>query len=373
MFKKFLIAIAGFIVVVLALAVVKATQIKQMAAVSHVPPATAVTTIEAVSVAWHPVLQAIGTLAPVEGVTLSADAEGTIVRILVESGTSVKAGDPLVELDTSVEVAQLNAAEARAELARVNIERAKELLNNKTLAKSEFDTIEATSKQSLADVAALKAQIDKKLVRAPFAGRIGIRLVNVGQYVSKGRALMPLQKLDPIFVNFNVPQRQLADLTIGQKISVTVDSFQGKVFEGAVSAINSEVDASTRNVSVQATLANPEEMLRAGMFAQVEVQLPVAAPKVVVPATAVAYASYGNSVFVVEKMKNDKGEEYLGVRQQVVKLGDTRGDLVALESGIKAGEQVVTSGVFKLRNAAPVQVNNIARPTAESAPTPANT
>jgi membrane fusion protein (multidrug efflux system) len=373
MFKKFLIAIAGFIVVVLALGAVKAAQIKEMSSVSHVPPATAVTTIEAVALAWHPALQAIGTLAPVQGVTLSADAEGTITKILVESGTAVKAGDPLVEIDTSVEVAQLNAAQARAELAQINIERAKELLSNKTLAKSEFDTIEASSKQSVADVAALKAQIDKKLVRAPFDGRIGIRLVNVGQYISKGRALMPLQKLDPIYVNFNVPQRQLSDLTIGQKLSVTVDAYQGKVFEGTVSAINSEVDASTRNVSVQATLTNPQELLRAGMFAQVEVLLPAVAPKIVLPSTSVAYAAYGNSVFIVEKMKDAQGQEYLGVRQQLVKLGETQGDLVAVEDGLKPGEQVVTSGVFKLRNAAPVQVNNIAQPSAESAPKPANT
>src|ERR1700712_3704764 len=222
MFKKFLIAIAGFIVVVLSLGAVKVAQIKEMSSVSHVPPPTAVTTIEAATVDWHPSLQAIGTLAPVQGVTLSADAEGTIVKIMVESGTAVKAGDPLVEIDTTVEVAQLNAAQARADLAKVNIDRAKELLESKALAKSEFDTIEASSKQALADVAALKAQIDKKLVRAPFDGRIGIRLVNVGQYISKGRALMPLQKLDPIFANFSVPQRQLSDMTIGQKISVTV-------------------------------------------------------------------------------------------------------------------------------------------------------
>lgn len=373
MFKKFLIAFAGFIVVVLALGAVKAAQIKEMSSVSHVPPASAVTTLEAASVSWNPSLQAIGTLAPVDGVTVSADADGTVIKILAESGTAVKAGDPLVELDTSVEVAQLNAAQVRAELARINIDRAKELLDAKTLAKSEFDTIEATAKQSVADVAALKALIDKKLVRAPFDGRIGIRMVNVGQYISKGQALMPLQKLNPIFANFSVPQRQLSDLSIGQKISITVDAYRNKVFEGTVSAINSEVDSSTRNVSVQATLQNPDELLRAGMFVQVTVQLPVAAAKVVVPATAVAYASYGNSVFVVEKMKNAKGEEYLGVRQQLVKLGETRGDLVAIDEGVKAGEQVVTSGVFKLRNAVPVQVNNTVLPSAETAPNPANT
>jgi membrane fusion protein (multidrug efflux system) len=373
MFKKFLIAIVGFIIVVLSLGAVKVAQIKEMSSVSHVPPATAVTTIEASSVAWHPVLQVIGTLAPVEGVTLSADAEGTITKIMAENGTAVKAGDPLIELDTSVEVAQLNAAEARAELAKVNIDRAKDLLNSKTLAKSEFDTIEATAKQSVADVAALKAQINKKLVRAPFDGRIGIRQVNVGEYISKGRALMPLQNLNPIFANFNVPQRQLSDLSIGQKMSVTIDAYQGKVFEGAISAINPEVDAATRNVSIQATLTNPDELLRSGMFAQVEVQLPAAQARVVVPATSIAYAPYGNSVFIVEKMKDAQGNEYLGVRQQLVKLGDTRGDLVAIEDGVKPGEQVVTSGVFQLRNAAHVQINNVAQPTANPTPNPANT
>ena len=373
MFTKFLIAIAGFILIVCALGAVKVAQIKEMSSVSHVPPPSAVTTIPAEAVVWHPALQAIGTLAPVEGVMLSADAEGTIVKILAESGTAVKAGDPLVVLDTSVEVAQLNAAEARAGLAKINIDRARELLDNKTLAKSEFDTIDATTKQILADVAALRAQIDKKTVRAPFDGRIGIRLVNVGQYISKGRALMPLQKLDPIFVNFSVPQRQLADLKIGQKIMVTIDAYQGKVFAGEITAINSEVDALTRNISVQATLGNPEELLRAGMFAQVEIELPVGQPKVVLPATAIAYAPYGNSVFVVEKMKDKDGGEYLGVRQQIVTLGATRGDLVVIESGVKPGEQVVTAGVFKLRNGAHVQVNNTVQPSADSAPKPANT
>lgn len=373
MFKKFLIAIAGFIIVVLSLGAVKAAQIKELSSISHVPPAIAVTTIEAAAVSWHPLLQAIGTLAPVEGVTLSVDAEGTIVKIMVENGAAVKAGDPLVEFDTSVEVAQLNAAESRAELAKINVDRAKDLLSSNALAKSEFDSIAATSKQSIADVAALKAQINKKLVRAPFSGRVGIRLVNVGEYIPKGRALMPLQKLDPIFANFNVPQRQLSDLTVGQKMSVTIDAYPGKIFEGAISAINPEVDSSTRNVSVQATLDNPKELLRSGMFAEVQVALPVADVRVVVPATSIAYAPYGNSVFVVEKMKDAKGNEYLGVRQQVVKLGDTRGDLVAIESGVKAGEQVVTSGVFQLRNSAHVQVNNTVQPSASATPNPANT
>jgi membrane fusion protein (multidrug efflux system) len=201
---------------------------------------------------------------------------------------------------------------------------------------------------------------------------VGIRLINVGQFVARGRPLVPIQKLDPIYVNFNIPQRQLGQLSIGQKISVSVDAFP-KAFEGKISAINSEVDASTRNVSVQAVLSNPQEQLRAGMFVQVSVELPIGEPQIVLPATAIAYAPYGNSVYVIEQMKGKDGKEYLGVRQQIVKIGATRGDLIAIEEGVKPGEQIVTAGVFKLRNGAPVQLNNAAQPSSSSTPKPANT
>jgi membrane fusion protein (multidrug efflux system) len=373
MFKKFLIAIAGFVLVVLLLGAVKVAQIKEMSSVSHVPPPSAVTTAEAQTANWHSYINSIGTLAPVEGVTVAADADGTITRLAVDSGAAVKAGDLLVELDTTVESAQLAAAQARAELSRINFERAKDLWDRNASSKSEFDLADATSKQSMAEVAALNALIAKKQVRAPFDGRVGIRLVNVGQFVARGRPLLPLQKLDPIYVNFSIPQRQIPALAIGQEVGILVDAFAGRTFPATVTAINSEVDAATRNISVQATMSNPGEVLRAGMFARVEVQMSEAQPQVVVPATAISYASYGNSVFVVEKMKGEDGKEYLGVRQQFVKLGATRGDLVAVTEGVKAGEQVVTSGVFKLRNGAAVQVNNIVQPNDSANPRPANT
>ena len=369
MIKKFFILIAGFVVVVLALGAVKVAQIKEMSSVSHEMPASAVTSFEAKAVSWQPVISAIGTLAPVEGVTIAADADGTIVKIAAESGTAVKAGDLIVGLDTSVEVAQLASAEAGAALAKLQHDRAAELVAKNTISKSEFDAATAQLNQAGSNVAALKAIIEKKHVRAPFDGRVGIRLVNLGQFVARGRALMPIQKLDPIYVNFNIPQRQLAALSLGQKIALKVDAFP-QPFEGKISAINSEVDASTRSVSVQAILANPGEKLRAGMF---EVELPVGAPQIVLPATAIAYAPYGNSVYVIEKMKGKDGHEYLGVRQQIVKLGATRGDLVAIESGVKPGEQIVSAGVFKLRNGAAVQVNNTVQPSANAAPKPANT
>jgi len=371
MLKKFLIAIGGFVVLVLILGAIKAAQIKEMSQMDHSVPASSVATFEAKAVEWHPTLRAIGTLAPVEGVMISADADGTIVNIAADSGTAVKAGDLLLELDTSVEAANLHAAQASAELARVNLDRARELWGRNAVAKSEFDAADATAKQAAAAVAALQAQIAKRQVRAPFAGRVGIRQVNVGQFVARGQALLPLQQLDPIFVNFNVPQRQLPSLLLGQEVSVSIDAFP-RPFVGRLTAINSEVDAATRNISVQATLANPDEKLRAGMFARVEVKLPVSDTLVVVPATAIAYASYGNSVYVVEKMKHPDGKEYLGVRQQFVKLGATRGDLIAVSGGLKPGEQVVSAGVFKLRNGAPVQVNNVVQPTSDPSPAPAN-
>lgn len=373
MFKKFLIAIGGFAVVVFTLGAIKVAQIKQMSSVSHVPPPTAVTTLEARAVDWHTYLKAIGTLAPVQGAMLSADADGIIARIVADSGTAVQAGDLLVEFDTSVEASQLASAQARAELARVNFERAKELWTRQATSKSEYDVAEATTKQTVAEVNALQSQIAKKQIRAPFAGRVGIRQINVGQFVGRGQALLPLQKLDPIYVNFSIPQRQLPALTLGQKVDIIIDAFETQPFKGEITAINSEVDPATRNIAVQATLANPREMLRAGMFARVEVELTQAEAAVVVPATAISYASYGNSVFIVEKLKDHEGKEYLGVRQQFVKLGATRGDLVSITEGVKAGETVVSSGVFKLRNGVPVQVNNIAQPTSSAAPKPANT
>lgn len=372
MAKKFILVVGGFLAVVLALGAVKAAQVNKMMSTPQMPPLTSVSTAEAKAVQWHSSLHAIGTLAPVEGVTISADADGTVVKIAAENGAAVKTGDLLVELDTTVEAAQLAAAEARAELSRVNVERAKELWDRQAVSKSEFDAASASFKQAGAEVAALKAQIAKKQLRAPFDGRVGIRMVNLGQYVARGAPLLPLQKLDPIFVNFNIPQRNLPALSIGQKVSITVDAFPGTSFEATVSAINSQVDPVTRNVSVQATIPNSKEQLRAGMFAQVEVQMPEAESLVIVPATAVAYASYGNSVFIVENVKGPDGKEFLGVRQQFVKLGPARGDLIAIAEGLKPGEQVVTAGVFKLRNGIPVQVNNDVQPAANAAPKPAN-
>ena len=373
MLKKILIALGGFVLIVVSLGAYKAAQLKEMSSAPHSMPAMTVSTMAASEVNWSPSIHAIGSLAPVEGIMLSADADGTIEEIVADSGTTVNQGDLIVTFDTSVEVAQLAAAEARAELAHLQSNRATDLLGKNTISQAEADKAIAQLDQALAEVAALKALIAKKQVRAPFSGRIGIRQINAGQFVARGAPLMPLQKLDPIFVNFDIPQRQLSALSTGQSVGVTVDTFAGQKFMANVSAINSQVDASTRNIGVQATMLNPDEKLRSGMFVKVEVELPSMGTMVAVPSTAIIYASYGNSVYIVENMKDADGKEYLGARQQFVKLGATRGDLVAIIEGVKPGEQVVASGAFKLRNGVTVQVNNAVQPTSSANPTPENT
>lgn len=373
MIKKFIIALSGFAVVVVTLGAIKVAQIKELTSVNYAPPPTAITTAKVDVQSWQPQIRSIGTLAPVQGVTISAEAGGAIIAIPVENGALVKKGDLLVEIDTSVETAQLASAQAAETLAKLQRDRARELRGKNTISQAEADSADAQYSQTVAEVAALKATIEKKRIRAPFDGRVGIRLVNVGQYVSPGTALVPLTQLDPIYVNFTVPQRQLPSVALGQKVNVTVDAFPGAPFSGQVSAVDAEVDSLTRNIAIQATLPNRNEQLRPGMFAQVEVSLNQSERVIVVPATAVAYASYGNSVFVVEKMKGADGVEYLGVRQQPVRLGGTRGDLIVVTDGLKGGEEIASSGLFKLRNGLSVQVNNSVQPGSSPAPKPANT
>lgn len=372
MIKKLLASIGAFLVVLLTLGAVKIAQIKEASAQQHIQPPAAVTSFEARLETWQPVLGAIATLAPVQGVLLGAEAAGAVTQVAVENGAAVRAGDLLIQIDDSVERSQLAAAEARLAIAKIDVDRAAGLRAKGTISQAEFDTATALFRQAQADAMALQAVVNKKSVRAPFAGRVGIRQINVGQYVLPGTPLVPLQSLDSMFVNFNLPQRHLPVVALGQIVTVKVDAFPDLAFEGRVNAINPEVDASSRNVSLQATVANPGEKLRAGMFARVELQLPPSAPSIVIPATAVAYAPYGNSVFVLEKMKGADGKEYLGAAQRFVKLGVSKGDLVEVLEGLKPGEAVVSAGVFKLRNGAPVLINNDVQPSAEIAPRPAN-
>jgi membrane fusion protein (multidrug efflux system) len=334
------------------------------------PPPEAVTTVVAEREEWPATLSAIGTIAPVQGVTVSADLPGVVDRIAFDSGRSVKQGDVLVELDTRQEQAQLAAAEAQRDLARLNFERMQGLVIDGAIARADYDRAAAEQKETEARVGEIRATIARKTIRAPFSGILGIRQVNLGQYLSGGEAIVSLQSLDPIYVNFGVPQQDARVVRVGRRVRVTAGEASGAEFVGRVTALDSIVDETTRNVQVQATLANPRGILRPGMFVQAEVVLGESRPVVALPASAISYAPYGDSVFVVTEMKDPAGKSYRGVRQQFIKLGSARGDQVAVVSGLNAGDEVVTSGVFKLRNGAAVVVNNKTRPGNNPAPTP---
>jgi membrane fusion protein (multidrug efflux system) len=355
-----------------AIGTVKFLQIQGAAAqaASFQPPPEAVTTIVARQEPWPATLGAIGTVAAVQGVTVSADLPGIVDRIAFVSGRTVRAGQILVQLDTRQEQAQLAAAEAQRDLTRLNLERMSSLVEQGAVSRAEFDQTAAERKQSEARVGEIRATIERKTIRAPFSGILGIRQVNRGQYLSAGDAVVPLQSLDPIYVNFAVPQQQAGQARVGSEVRVTADGMAGSGFTGRITAVDSIVDQATRNVQVQATLANPEGRLRPGMFVQTQIAVGAGTPVVALPASAINYAPYGDSVFVVDTLKGPNGESYRGVRQQVVKLGGARGDQVAVVSGVDPGEEVVTSGVFKLRNGAAVNVNNGVRPANERAPKP---
>jgi membrane fusion protein (multidrug efflux system) len=336
------------------------------------PPATAVTTVIAHQETWPSTLTVIGTAAAIQGVTISADLPGTVAKIHFESGQWVKAGDVLVELDTRQERAQLANMEAQRDLAKINYGRTEQLVKEGVMARSEYDNVTAQQKATEAQVGDIKAAIARKTVRAPFSGVLGIRQVNLGQYLAAGQAIVSLQSLNPIYVNFGVPQQETPKVPVGRAIRVSSDDLHGAQFAGRINAIDSVVNEQTRNIEVQATLANPGGKLRPGMFLTVDLPLGARRQVVPLPASAINYAPYGDSVYIVTEMTDPKGHTYRGVRQQVVKIEGTRGDQVAVTSGLKAGDEVVSSGVFRLRNGAPVQLNNKVQPSNSPAPKPDN-
>jgi membrane fusion protein (multidrug efflux system) len=374
MLKRLIAMLAATMLIVAALGFVKFKQIQTAIAqgAAFQPPPEAVTTVVASQEKWPSTLAAIGTVAAVRGVTVSADLPGVVNRIAFESGQSVRDGDMLALLDTRQERAQLAAAEAQRDLARVNFNRMEGLLNERVISRAEFDRATAEQRQAEARVGEIRASIDRKTIRAPFSGILGIRHVNLGQYLSGGDALVTLQSLNPIYVNFGVPQQAMAQVRAGRAVRVTVDDVAGVEFSGPITAIDSVVDEATRNVQAQATLPNPQGKLRPGMFVQTEVAVGATSAVVSLPTSAISYAPYGDSVFVVTDLKDQSGKTYRGVRQQFVKLGGSRGDQIAVLSGIKAGDEVVTSGVFKLRNGAAVLVNNKVRPGNNPSPKPEN-
>jgi membrane fusion protein (multidrug efflux system) len=368
-----MIIVAGILLVVIAsIAFVKYRQIQVAIAQgsSYVPPPEAVTTVVAEEANWQGSLRAIGTVVPVEGVLLSADLPGVVDEILFESGHTARAGDVLVRLDTKQERAQLASAAARRDVANLNLERASDLLAKGAISQSDYDQVDAESRSTSALAEEIEAIIQRKTIRAPFSGVLGIRQVNLGQYLAGGDPVVPLQKRAPIFVNFSVPQQEASVLKTGTEVIATTTGGGGSSATGKITAINSVIDPSTRNIEAQATFANTDGGLRAGMFVEVEVRLDASSRVIALPASAVNYAPYGNSVYVVEDVAGPGGDTYRGVRQQFVKLGGGRGDQVAVLSGVKPGEEIVTSGVFKLRPGAAVSVNNDVQPANSAEPSP---
>jgi membrane fusion protein (multidrug efflux system) len=337
---------------------------------SFQPPPTAVTTVVAQRETWPSTLTVIGTAAAIQGVTVAADLPGTVDKIHFESGQWVHEGDVLVELDTRQERAQLANIEAQRDLARINYGRVQELVKQGVIARSEYDNATAQQKATEAQVGEIRATIARKTIRAPFSGVLGIRQANLGQYLAAGQAIVSLQSLNPIYVNFGVPQGETPKVALGRTLRITNDDLPGVAFSGRITALDSVVNEQTRNIQVQATLANPGGKLRPGMFVQVELPVGKSREVVPLPASAINYAPYGDSVFVVADMQDPKGHTYRGVRQQVVKIEGSRGDQVAITSGLNPGDEVVSSGVFRLRNGAPVQVNNSVKPENSASPKP---
>jgi len=348
----------------------KQVQGAMAAAASFTIPPVAVTTVTVKPEKWSSTFNVIGTMAAVQGVTVSADLPGTVDKIHFESGQWVKQGDILVELDTRQERAQLANMEAARDLAHINFGRMQQLVQQGVLAKSDYDTAISTQKVSDAQVAEVKATIDRKTIRAPFSGVLGIRQVNLGQYLAAGAAIVPLQSLDPIYVNFGVPQQDAGQIKMGSTVRITSQDGKDRIYNGKVTAFDSVVNESTRNIQVQATLSNPGGRLHGGAFVQVDISTGADRQVMSVPASAINYAPYGDSVFVVTDMKDPKGNAYRGVKQQFVKVAGSRGDQVAIISGLNPGDEVVSSGVFKLRNGAAIVVNNKVQPTNNPAPKP---
>lgn len=367
-----------FLTTVVALAVFAAifgyksyTLKKTRAAMAAMRPApAAVTSAIATAESWREALTAVGTVESFQGVTLRSEIEGRILRIAFESGARVKEGDVLIELEASNELAQLRSFEAAAKLAAASLARERDLRRTNTNTAVELDTAEATHAQALAGVENIKATLAKKRIVAPFSGRLGIRQVNLGQFLNKSDAIVSLESVDPAYVDFALPQQELPRLKPGLTVSVTVDAFPGRTFEGKIEAINPRVSDVTRNVRVRAIVANPDEALRPGLFAQVAVQLPAERAVLQLPSTAIVYSPYGNSVYVVIEKAATDGTKQLVVEQRFVTIGPKRGDQVAVVKGLKAGDQVVTAGQMKLRNGAPVTINNAVVPANSPTPKP---
>jgi membrane fusion protein, multidrug efflux system len=367
------------------LAAVKVAQIQKLMAMPRTPPPETVSWAVALETNWQQTVSAVGSITSVQGVNVTPETPGTVVEIAFESGATVAKGDLLLRQDTSSEKAQLSAIEAQVQLARLNAERERNLRKENMISQAELDAAEATLKQNQANADNVRATIEKKTIRAPFAGRLGIRLVNVGQYLEAGKPIVSLQCLSPIYAEFSLPQQELARIKTGMEVRVKTDAYPTNAFKGVLTAINPDLDPTMRSVSLQATLENPGELLRPGMYARMEVVLPEkdgSSKVLAIPATAVLSAPYGDSVFVIEpapattnsvaQAGTPNSAPGLIVRQQFIRTGRMLGDLLSVESGLKPGDKVVSAGVFKLRNNASVIENNTIAPDASTTPNPSD-
>lgn len=369
--KRLIFTVIGLVILIAILVAVKALQIGAMVnqGKKFVPPPETVTSAVVKAESWETALTAVGSMNAVQGVTVAAELVGKVVEIAFEAGASVKKGDILLRQDTSSEQAQLPGALAQVDLTRTNLERMNQLFAKNLISQAERDNAVASSEQAQAQADNIRATIAKKTIRAPFSGHLGIRQVNLGQMLREGDPIVTLQFLDPIYVDFTLPQQQLSLVRLGLTVRVTTDALPGETLQGRITAINPLVDADTRQIKMQATVANRGNKLRPGMFANVAVGLPARQKVLAIPATAVLYAPYGDSVFIIEDAADKKGKV---LRQQFVRLGVKRGDFVAVTSGIREGETVVSSGVFKLRNGQPAVIDNTLAPDFRKSPAPEN-
>lgn len=349
----------------------KAYKIREFMAAAPVPTAT-VTAMKADFQSWQPRLTAVGTLRAVRGVDVTTEIAGLVRNMNVKSGQDVKSGDVLAQLNAESDIALLRSLEAAAELAGTVYERDKQLLEAEVISKAQVDADAADVKVKRAQVAQQAALVEKKTLRAPFAGKVGITTVNPGQYLNPGDKLVTLQAIDPIYVDFSLPQQQLPMVSIGQSVTLVADAYKGQTFVGKISAINPKIDQNTRNVQVEAIVPNAKRLLLPGMFASVNVDSGGEQRYLTLPQTAITYNPYGDTVFVVKPSdkKDAKGNAMLVAQQVFVTTGATRGDQVAIVKGIEAGTDVVTSGQVKLKNGSPIAIDNTVQPANNPSPTP---
>jgi membrane fusion protein (multidrug efflux system) len=372
--KTVWIAVAAVLGLALLLVLIKGLQIYTMVSAKQPLPVETVTSTPVKEEDWAPTISSVGSVAAVQGAMVASEFAGVVSEIGFQNGAMAKKGDLLVQLDASAEEAQLHSAEADMELAKADRDRAADLAARKVISKAELDAAESKFKQKSASVDQMRSMIAKKTVRAPFDGQLGIRQVNIGQMINAGQQVVALTSLDPVFVDFALPQQRLPQLSQGLEVRVRTDAIPEREFHGKLTAINSMVDTVTRNVQVQATLENSDHALRPGIFAKVDVVLPEKHRALVLPGTAISYAPYGDSVFVIEKKRDEKTKkETQVIRQQFVRVGEARGDFVSITQGLKVGETVVAAGVFKLRNGMAVTINNDLAPKPQLNPTPADT